>query len=73
MSNPFAVPVSDDDLPHPSAAELARARRCSGCGGRIYVWPCLQCRIRVQNEARSRRASPSPTPSSPEISHASPQ
>jgi hypothetical protein len=34
------LPV-DDAPPDYSAAEI---RRCSGCGGMVYHWPCLACR-----------------------------
>ncbi len=31
--------------PHPEPA-----RRCPGCGGMVYLWPCLSCRLRASHE-----------------------
>lgn len=30
----------------PPGYDPALLRRCPGCGGRVYVWPCLLCLIR---------------------------
>jgi hypothetical protein len=37
----------------PPGYDPALLRRCPGCGGRIYVWPCLLCLVR---ERRARLA-----------------
>ncbi len=37
----------DDQPPDYLAANL---RRCPGCGGMVYRWPCLACRIRTAQE-----------------------
>lgn len=36
--------VTEDD---PDAILRARAKRCPGCGGRVYHWPCLCCQLRA--------------------------
>lgn len=33
---------ADDGPPHFAARQL---RRCPGCGGMVYLWPCLACRM----------------------------
>jgi hypothetical protein len=38
----------DDQPPDYLAANL---RRCPGCGGMVYQWPCLVCRLRAAEEA----------------------
>ncbi len=38
----------DDPPPDYLAANL---RRCPGCGGLVYQWPCLACRLRAAEEA----------------------
>jgi hypothetical protein len=37
----------------PPSYDPTLLRRCPGCGGRVYVWPCLLCLIR---ERRARLA-----------------
>jgi hypothetical protein len=39
---PNRIVVEDDD---PLREEALTARRCRGCGGLIYVWPCLACSL----------------------------
>jgi hypothetical protein len=36
----LALPVADDLKPGFSLANLCR---CPGCGGMVYLWPCLAC------------------------------
>lgn len=36
--------LPEDDPPPDYAA--SRLRRCPGCGGMVYRWPCLACRLR---------------------------
>ena len=41
----------DDPPPDYNATHL---RRCADCGGMVYLWPCLTCRMRGHvGEARS--------------------
>jgi hypothetical protein len=47
---PREMVFSDDP---PPGYDPALLRRCPGCGGRVYVWPCLLCLIR---ERRARLA-----------------
>ena len=43
--------LTEDDLPDdydaPPDYLAANLRRCEGCGGTVYRWPCLLCRIRA--------------------------
>jgi hypothetical protein len=41
--------LTEEDLPEGDAPPdylAANLRRCEGCGGMVYHWPCLACRIR---------------------------
>lgn len=42
---PTQALLADDP---PPGYDPALLRRCPGCGGRVYVWPCLLCLIREQ-------------------------
>ena len=42
---PFPVDLPEDDAPPNYVA--ANLRRCPGCGGMVYQWPCLTCRLRA--------------------------
>ncbi len=40
--------LTDADLPEddpPPEYAARRLRRCPGCGGMVYQWPCLACRL----------------------------
>jgi hypothetical protein len=40
----------EDDLPEDDAPPdyiAANLRRCPGCGGMVYQWPCLTCQLRA--------------------------
>jgi hypothetical protein len=39
------VDLPEDDAPPDYVA--TRLRRCPGCGGMVYQWPCLTCRLRA--------------------------
>jgi hypothetical protein len=39
---PSRIAVDDD---HPLRDEMLRAKRCPGCGGLVFIWPCLACQI----------------------------
>ena len=46
--------LTDADLPEddqPPEYLAANLRRCQGCGGMVYQWPCLACRLRAALEA----------------------
>jgi hypothetical protein len=47
--------LTEDDLPDdydaPPDYLAANLRRCEGCGGTVYRWPCLACRIRAAQAA----------------------
>jgi hypothetical protein len=46
--------LSEDELPEddpPPDYRAARLRRCPGCGGMVYQWPCLTCRLRAAEES----------------------
>jgi hypothetical protein len=46
--------LAEDELPEddqPPEYLAANLRRCPGCGGMVYQWPCLACRIRDAQEA----------------------
>jgi hypothetical protein len=45
------VVMADD----PFAEERLQAKRCGGCGGRVYEWPCRTCQARATLD-RQRRA-----------------
>jgi hypothetical protein len=49
--------LADGDLPEdepPPDYQSQNLRRCPDCGGMVYVWPCLTCRMRGHaGEARS--------------------
>jgi hypothetical protein len=53
---PRRVPVPDDA---PPGYDPDRVRRCPGCGGNVYLWPCLKClcegRLEVPEDFRRRR------------------
>ena len=46
--------IADD----PFSRDRRAARRCTGCGGLVFQWPCLACaqRERVERETTLRRA-----------------
>ena len=44
-----AADISDE---HPAGFDPECMNRCRGCGGRIYLWPCLRCEIGGKVEAR---------------------
>jgi len=52
LSDPAAI--ADD----PFSRARRAARRCAGCGGLVFQWPCLTCGIRAreQQETALRRA-----------------
>jgi hypothetical protein len=31
-----------------------RARRCGGCGARVYIWPCLHCQLEAERDGRPK-------------------
>lgn len=40
--------VTDDELPEddpPPGYVAANLRRCLNCGGMVYLWPCMTCRM----------------------------
>ena len=39
---PSRIAVDDD---HPLREQMLSAKRCPGCGGLVFVWPCLACQI----------------------------
>lgn len=39
---PSRIAVADD---HPLRDQMLNAKRCPGCGGLVFVWPCLACQI----------------------------
>lgn len=46
----------EEDLPEDDAPPdyiAANLRRCPGCGGMVYQWPCLTCELRQRPELRS--------------------
>ena len=46
----------EEDLPEDDAPPdyiAANLRRCTGCGGMVYQWPCLTCQLRTQPQERS--------------------
>jgi len=46
--------LTDEDLPEGDAPPdylAANLRRCEGCGGMVYHWPCLACCIRDAQSA----------------------
>jgi hypothetical protein len=43
--DPLDVDLPEDDAPPDYVA--TNLRRCKGCGGMVYQWPCLTCRLRV--------------------------
>jgi hypothetical protein len=46
----------EDDLPEDDAPPdyiAADLRRCTGCGGMVYQWPCLTCQLRARPQVRS--------------------
>lgn len=48
-SVPTTLP--EDDAPPDYVA--TNLRRCQGCGGMVYQWPCLTCQLRARAQARS--------------------
>ncbi len=40
--SPSRIAVDDD---HPLREQMLSARRCPGCGGLVFSWPCLACQI----------------------------
>jgi uncharacterized protein YerC len=30
----------------PPGYDVRRIRRCPGCGNKVYLWPCLECRLK---------------------------
>jgi hypothetical protein len=46
--------LAADELPEddpPPDYVAANLRRCPGCGGLVYQWPCLACRLRAEHKA----------------------
>jgi hypothetical protein len=43
--DPFSADLPEDDAPPDYVA--TNLRRCQGCGGMVYQWPCLTCRLRA--------------------------
>jgi hypothetical protein len=43
-NDPFMPDLPEDDAPPDYVA--TNLRRCPGCGGMVYQWPCLTCEIR---------------------------
>lgn len=39
---PSRLLIEHDD---PQRDAMARAERCPGCGGMVYLWPCLACQL----------------------------
>ncbi len=71
--------LPEDDVPPEYIA--ANLRRCPGCGGMVYQWPCLACRlrgsvgvgecegVREQSEYATNDDSHTPTLPHPHTSH----
>ena len=47
LSGPLRLAEIEDD---PFFEIRQRARRCRGCGGLVYQWPCLACQLRGRAE-----------------------
>lgn len=47
---PPPVALCEDDDPFREFRLLAR--RCPGCGGLVYQWPCLTCEMRAKAERK---------------------
>jgi hypothetical protein len=51
--------LTEEDMPEDDAPpdwSTRQLRRCLDCGGMVYVWPCLRCRMAVQEGlGRGRR------------------
>src|SRR5687768_5518648 len=45
--------VIEEDEPERDA--MLTSRRCAGCGGMVYVWPCLTCQLRAAPASAPRR------------------
>src|SRR5262245_23753106 len=46
--------LTEDEMPEddpPPEYLAANLRRCPGCGGLVYRWPCLACQLRGAEEA----------------------
>ena len=43
-SDDYQADLPEDDAPPDYVA--TRLRRCQGCGGMVYQWPCLTCELR---------------------------
>ena len=39
---PSRIAVDDD---HPLREQMLSAKRCPGCGGLVFTWPCLACQL----------------------------
>lgn len=39
----------------PQGEAMQRSRRCRGCGGMVYIWPCLVCQIRQSPPDSARK------------------
>jgi hypothetical protein len=48
---PFSPDLPEDDAPPDYVA--TNLRRCQGCGGMVYQWPCLTCQLRARPQPRS--------------------
>ena len=48
-------PTLKDDG-HPYWRERQRAKRCDGCGGYVYLWPCKTCSMRRRGEMLKKAA-----------------
>jgi hypothetical protein len=47
--------LPSDDAPPDYAAE--NLRRCPHCGGMVYVWPCLACRLAMKSRGATAYSS----------------
>lgn len=54
---PSRLIIEHDD---PQRDAMSRAERCPGCGGMVYLWPCLACQLACQAGTCSE---PLPVPS----------
>lgn len=40
----------------PPGFDLANLRRCAGCGGIVYLWPCLACSLTTETADQTTSA-----------------
>ena len=60
-----ACDFAEDDLPEDDAPPdyvATNLRRCQGCGGMVYQWPCLTCRMRTHGQPLAPLAGTKPGP-----------